>query len=143
MCKKIAKLDNYKILSLVFYASQLLLIEQLFLTLHKSIIMLYGCYLVGMLLYICIPLDFVMGRLMNNIHILSSILIPEIYFNNVSGKKSDVSYFKIKRRKNQEMLLMLFLVIIALFILINQLVKQSGYYPYKNIVIDKILSWLL
>ena len=66
---------------------------------NKSIIMLYGCYFVGMLLYICIPLDFVMGRLMNNIHILSSVLIPEIYFNNVFHKNLILVISKSKEEK--------------------------------------------
>ena len=94
-------------------------------------------YFTGMFLYICIPLDFVMGRLMNNVSILSSILIPLIVYNmKINEKETQVDYQRYIQQKKDLFLCLIFLGIIAVVILINQLMRQSGYYPYENIILN-------
>ena len=94
--------------------------------------MLFCYYYIGMILYICIPLEFVMGRLMNNIHIISSILIPRIFYSKCKGREIDTETL------NQTALILLGLILIALIILFNQLTNQRGYVPYENILFEII-----
>ena len=97
--------------------------------------MLAVYYFTGMFLYICIPLEFVMGRLMNNVSILSAILIPLIVYSfQMSEGEARDNVRGTLRKKKELFLCLLFLSAIAFVILLNQLTRQSGYYPYENII---------
>ena len=100
-------------------------------TLNSSIKFLYWYYFVSIMFYIAIPLEFVMGRLMNNANILCAVLIPMLKREFKEGLFS-LLYGYNKRKVNA---LLFMLEIVAFAILINQLVNQDGYTPYMNLLL--------
>lgn len=96
---------------------------------NKFIKSVFIFYYLGGIIYILIP-NFIIERLIMNSKIFEIILVPYlIYFNKVEN----ISQF-YKR-------LILFIVIttMSFLLLYNQLSKQLGYYPYKNIIKMKLL----
>lgn len=102
---------------------------------NDMIRLLYWYYFVSISIYIAIPMELVMGRLMNNAHILCAVLIPMLkndirengIFNNVRISVKSVN------------LIIMMLGIVAFAILINQLMNQNGYTPYLNILLGDTL----
>lgn len=90
---------------------------------------LFGYYFVSIIFYVSVPLEFLMGRLINNAHILCSVLIPllrkEIFIRNYSHNDKMIKF--------SANFVTLSLEIIAIVILINQLTYQNGYTPYLNV----------
>lgn len=83
---------------------------------NKTFIM----YIFSILLYFLFPLELIMGRLTNNGRILECILFPIL--------------IKQQNNKANKNILRLFVIIYFILVLINQLLKQAGYYPYINIL---------
>lgn len=85
----------------------------------KKIIPEVNFYIFSAIAYIVIPVELIAGRLFNNGRILEVIIFPYLFYS-------------IKR--NKRYLVLVFIVFYYLFVLINQLLKQEGYYPYINIL---------
>lgn len=77
-------------------------------------------YIFSILLYFLFPFELIMGRLTNNGRILECILFPIL--------------IKQQNKKINKNILKLFMIIYFMLVLINQLLKQNGYYPYINIL---------
>lgn len=94
-------------------------------------------YMIGMIMFIVVPFDAMMGRLMNNIKFFEIVLIPMLYYKKNSfydKRELDISTQTksgIKFKLNSTLLLACGT---AFVILINQLLKQDGYTPYVNIL---------
>ena len=89
----------------------------------------------GIFLYIAVPFTDFMGRLMNNMHIISVILVPLLF---IKREKTDLevqSNLMAADRINVIQCVMILLVLTAVVILINQLLNQNGYTPYLNILL--------
>ncbi len=103
---------------------------------HDNItVMLFLFYFVGIFLYIAVPFTDFMGRLMNNMHIISVILVPLLF---IKREKTDLevqSNLMAADRINVIQCVMILLVLTAVVILINQLLNQNGYTPYLNILL--------
>ncbi|MBR6019160.1 MAG: EpsG family protein [Lachnospiraceae bacterium] len=98
---------------------------------NYSIHFLFWYYFVSIALYVAVPLELVMGRLMNNANILSAILIPMLNKENSVLKINSNN----SNSKRNVILLLVFAEIVAVAILINQLIKQNGYTPYMNVLL--------
>lgn len=97
--------------------------------------MLFLFYSVGMLLYVIVPLELVMGRLMNNANILLVILVPCLIFEPFAeGYPAELT----ETKKKSIRLAALGLVLVAFAVLLSQLTKQGGYFPYGNILFQLI-----
>lgn len=94
-----------------------------------SIIFWY--YFISMFLYISVPLELVMGRLMNNANILIAILIPALMYEKIQDEGSET---KILNKTNESIISFSIMTALAMIILINQLLSQDGYTPYMNIL---------
>ncbi len=90
---------------------------------------LFWYYFVSIILYIIIPLEFTMGRLMNNASIIMAILVPVLRFD-YDRLPDRIGMIRINWVRTVIVLLEVF----ALVILTNQLVQQDGYTPYLNIL---------
>lgn len=77
-------------------------------------------YIFSILLYFLFPFELIMGRLTNNGRILECILFPVL--------------IKQQNKKLNKNILKLFIITYFILVLINQLLKQDGYYPYINIL---------
>ncbi len=77
-------------------------------------------YVFSILLYFLFPFEIIMGRLTNNGRILECILFPIL--------------IKQQNKKLNKNILKLFVITYFILVLINQLLKQYGYYPYINIL---------
>lgn len=87
-------------------------------------------YFLGGIIYILIP-NFIVERLIINSKIFEIILIPYlIYFN----KAISINQFY------KRLILFIVITIMSFVLLYNQLSKQLGYYPYKNIIYLKIIK---
>ena len=96
-------------------------------------VMLYTFYFVGMVLYIAVPFEGLMGRLMNNFYILGIALIPMLCrYERVVGVK-DGSLLAPGDRTWLRLIVAV-LIFIAAVVLINQLLNQNGYWPYLNLL---------
>lgn len=93
---------------------------------------LFGYYFVSIAIYIAIPLEFVMGRLMNNASILCAVLIPLLKNKIIVQRNFTTSY---GYKKSNVTLLLFALELTAFAILINQLGHQNGYTPYLNVLL--------
>ena len=99
----------------------------------NSLIKLYFWYFfVSVIIYISVPLEFFMGRLMNNAYILGAVLIPMLRNEIIQGKNT--KGLRIRGETVRQISIMLELL--ALVILLNQLTKQNGYTPYLNVVVQ-------
>lgn len=95
-------------------------------------------YTLSMLLYLIIPYSSLMGRLMNNAKFMEILLIPMVYVNYL---KTCYSYATIDgklimHQKRSTILGRAYIVgavMLCIVVLINQLTKQGGYYPYVHI----------
>lgn len=101
--------------------------------------LLYWYYSVSLLLYICIPIELLMGRLMNNANIVCALLIPnlghKLYaqdINDIGQSEDEGNSFGIVNPNT--LFAVLSLVFVAFAVLINQLLHQDGYTPYLNIL---------
>ena len=92
-----------------------------------SVQIIYWYYYISILLYIMIPLEFTMGRLINNANILLCILIPALRFQ-YSLKQDRAGIVRL----NGITSILLLSICVALFVLVNQLLHQDGYTPYLN-----------
>ena len=54
----------------------------------------------------------------------------------INEKEAQVDYQGNIQQKKDLFLCLIFLGIIAVVILINQLMRQSGYYPYENSILN-------
>lgn len=97
---------------------------------NNIIRLLFWYYFISIFIYIAVPLEFVMGRLMNNAHILSAILIPMLRRDIVQN----LAYQDVRISTKSTMQITGILEILAFIILINQLLHQNGYTPYLNIL---------
>ncbi|WP_410208624.1 EpsG family protein [Fusobacterium sp.] len=77
-------------------------------------------YIISILLYFIFPYDLIMGRLTNNGRILECLLFPII-----------ISY---QKKKSNKIYLIIFVIIYFMLVLINQMLKQRGFYPYLNYI---------
>ena len=99
----------------------------------NSLLKLYFWYFfVSVIVYISVPLEFFMGRLMNNAYILGAVLIPMLRNEIIQGKNT--KGLRIRGETVRQISIMLELL--ALVILLNQLTKQNGYTPYLNVVVQ-------
>ncbi|MBP5460538.1 MAG: EpsG family protein [Lachnospiraceae bacterium] len=107
----------------------------------RAVHFLFWYYFVSIAIYVAIPLELVMGRLMNNASILCAILIPMLKREVVVSTPTA----QAEHRKQNVKLLLMFLEFVAIAILINQLLKQNGYTPYMNILLgdrpDYGMTW--
>ena len=92
--------------------------------------LLFWYYFVSITLYIAVPLEFFMGRLMNNANILSAALIPMLRKDIVYGNR----LHDVRVKGKTVILITVILEVLALTILINQLANQNGYTPYLNLL---------
>lgn len=104
--------------------------------------LLYCYYSISILIYTCVPIQLFMGRLMNNANIVCAILIPNILNEYSIQTKTDGCGFKSAKRglglfNVNPLLPMLGFVFVALAVLVNQLLHQDGYAPYKNILFSR------
>lgn len=98
-------------------------------------IMLFNIYFVGICIYICLPYELVMGRLVNTIHFMLVLLVPMLLFG--EKEKLPLSSSQYVRGKSAILLdkaAFYGIICLSLFILIVQLLRQSGYTPYQNIM---------
>ena len=77
-------------------------------------------YVFSILLYILFPFEAIMGRLTNNGRILECILFPIL----INQQNSKINKIVIK----------IFVINYWILVLIAQLLRQGGYYPYVNIL---------
>lgn len=77
-------------------------------------------YVSSIILYTLIPFELLAGRLFNNGRILECLIFPLVI-----GQQN---------KKINKLFLMIFMVVYFLLTLLNQLLKQNGYYPYINIL---------
>lgn len=122
---------SFGLLSRLIFLTVISLFYRLSNTGDRSVKFLYWYYFVSIMIYIAIPLEFFMGRLMNNASILSAVLVPMLM-------KTDVLPFlpvKIKYKDPFRRVFLFVLEVTALAVLINQLLKQDGYTPYLNILL--------
>ena len=98
--------------------------------------MLYWYYMFGMLIYVAVPLELFMGRLMNNVNILSAVLVPLLLYGRREPAEKDPHLSAETGHKllNNLKLSATALVLVAFAVLLSQLLKQGGYYPYANIL---------
>ncbi len=96
--------------------------------------MLFLFYSTGMLLYIVVPWEYLMGRLMNNAYILAVILIPALIAEPFSAENRFAELTEGKQKSIR--LAALGIVMVAFAVLLSQLARQSGYYPYGNIILN-------
>ena len=102
----------------------------------------YSYYSISILIYICVPIQLLMGRLINNANIVCIILIPNIiheYSLQVKADNNECSVIGNIRFKLNPILPLLGFVFVALVVLVNQLLHQDGYTPYKNIALTRNL----
>ena len=105
----------------------------------KLTVMLFYLYFLGMLLYTAVPFEGLMGRLMNNFNILGIALVPMLYrYERVVEPAS--ARLLSAREKTCSNIIVIVLVFVAIAVLINQLLNQSGYWPYLNILFGDKLS---
>lgn len=95
--------------------------------------MLFWYYSVGMIVFIIVPLDFFMGRLMNNANIISSLVIPRLLYYRYTENLVEHNRKSVSNVVNNNLrIVVIVLIVISLIILINQLKVQNGYTPYVN-----------
>ena len=87
----------------------------------KRIIPEVNFYIFSIIAYIAVPVELIAGRLFNNGRILETIIFPYIFYT-IKG--------------NKRYLILIFIIFYYLLVLINQLLKQGGYYPYINILFN-------
>ena len=88
---------------------------------------LYWYYFISIVLYIVIPLEFAMGRLINNANIILSVLIPALryQYNMKHDRAGTISLTGISS-------ILMVSIFVAMTVLVNQLYHQDGYTPYLN-----------
>lgn len=91
--------------------------------------LLFWYYFISILFYLAIPLEFAMGRLMNNANILLAILIPVLRYD-YDKTEEQPGIIRIRRISS----VIILTEILALVIFTNQLLHQDGYTPYRNIL---------
>ena len=97
--------------------------------------LIFWYYYISILLYIILPLEFVMGRLMNNASILVAVLIPVLRYDQ-DRREEQIGILQIRRISS----VILITEMVALVVLTNQLLHQDGYTPYLNLLRgDKLL----
>lgn len=77
-------------------------------------------YVFSILLYVLFPFEAIMGRLTNNGRILECILFPSL----INQQKNRINKIVIKN----------FIISYWILVLIAQLLRQGGYYPYVNLL---------
>lgn len=87
---------------------------------------IYWMYCMGLSIYIMVPLEFIMGRLVNNVHYLLSLLIPLLYGTGIH------SIYIPRNRIGILKMYKLLIILASLMILTNQMLNQDGYTPYDN-----------
>ena len=92
-------------------------------------------YYFSMLLYFAIPLELIMGRLINNFKILEVIIIANLICEN---KKSTSIGFQNSLQRNTQNLCNVFVMFIAATVFITQLTSQGGYVPFINYFVGRI-----
>ena len=92
----------------------------------KLLMLLFGCYYIGMTLYIAVPLEFFMGRLMNSVNVLSTIIVPYMVYRHHDDR------FLGSTVASSNRIVLSILIIVSYVILFNQLSNQIGYTPYTN-----------
>lgn len=91
--------------------------------------LIFWYYFVSILIYLAVPLEFAMGRLMNNASILLAVLIPVLRYDQ---DKMEDQPGSIRVRRISSVIIIT--EIVALIVLTNQLLHQDGYTPYLNIL---------
>lgn len=122
--KFIERLVSYKEFSLinlgfVSRVFEMVLLTNLYCisTENKNIDLMFSLYFIGLILYLLIPAELIMGRLINNIRFLSVILIPKFLF----------SYNKDIHSKNLIIKITTVLIVIYVCVFTAQLINQEGY----------------
>lgn len=77
-------------------------------------------YMISVILYIAIPFSLLAGRLFNNGRVLESLLFPIVI--EESNSELNKKYLNV------------FVIVYFILVLLTQLLRQSGYYPYVNIL---------
>lgn len=85
----------------------------------KEIITIVNFYILSIIMYIMIPIEGISGRMFTNGRVFEILIFPYIFYNFSKGKR---------------LIILKFIVIYYLLVLINQLLRQGGYYPYINIL---------
>ena len=97
---------------------------------------LFWLYFFGIIMHIVVPFTTFSGRLFNNFHILSIVLVPLLC---KQKNKKNVSILNAKGIALKQGVILVILILVAVVILINQLLNQDGYTPYLNIILgDKL-----
>lgn len=94
---------------------------------NNKIKTIFCYYYLSIMLYIAIPLEFFMGRLINNAYFFVVVLVPML-IKEIRTNKTKEKHVCVSRR------LTLCIGIVAMIVLINQLTKQNGYVPYLNVL---------
>lgn len=100
----------------------------------KLLMLLFGCYYIGMTLYIAVPLEFFMGRLMNSVNVLSTIIVPYMVYRHHDDR------FLGSTVASSNRIVLSILIIVSYVILFNQLSNQIGYTPYTNYLFGRNIA---
>ena len=95
---------------------------------------LYWMYLTGMFFYIMIPLELLMGRLMNTVNTLSTLLIPMLLCYKADEKDQSADGILYEKGIVRGWIVSKGIIVIAIVMLFFQLTNQNGYTPYYNIL---------
>lgn len=98
-------------------------------------VMLFNIYFIGICIYICLPYELLMGRLVNTVHFMLVLLLPLL----LCGEGEALPLRSSAYVRGEKAILLDKAVFYGIFclsfvILLNQLLKQSGYTPYCNIL---------
>lgn len=99
----------------------------------KLTVLLYSFYFFGIIFYTMVPFVTFSGRLFNNFHVMSIVLIP-LLCRKGSGTRVNVNAKVAKAETNKIYFVLAALIIVAIAVLFNQMLNQSGYTPYMNIL---------
>lgn len=96
---------------------------------------IFSIYFLSMMIYLIMPYELLMGRLINNIRILEIVLIPNLLNNHGIEKKSSIykqyNVFNIKKKNIVHVCL---LVMVIGLIFSSQMLNQSGYNVFNHML---------
>ena len=124
-------LFSFGLVSRLFFLAVITYFFRLSNTADHTIRFLFWYYFVSIIIYIAIPLEFVMGRLMNNASILCAVLIPMLKREVARNVVPLVNGYRLAAVTR----LLFALELAAFAILVNQLLHQNGYTPYMNVLL--------
>ncbi len=103
-----------------------------------KISILYLYFSISIIIYIMIPLEFVMGRLINNAYIFCTILVPM-----ANDRIDRIVLNNSCSINNNKKICIIFIELVAFVVLFHQLLNQNGYTPYFNVLLgdDSIIDF--